>query len=346
MAGRKRAEMTATGLSAELALRLRALRDESRLTLRQLAAKSGFSPSALSLAESGRAVPSWDLVAAFVQSCGQDPARWRQLWEVAQEHSAQSLIEPDAIADQDEPVTPQPARSTRPAAPPQPADAEDEGEVVGTAQPIPEDPAATDQTPDRPSAPALRSPLRRPALLAIAGTIAAAVAVGAILLMVRTSPPAGTGASANANATKQPTAPARSPLAAAPVVTAAKDGTDPYDDHCKADEKELDWQPVFRPDHSAFGTILLMYSPACQAAWGYLDGPNTTAWTSHIVAHRVPGDATAPSQFGGDAAYGSWGNVLSTRTGCVYIESYVVGSPGEGPHAKTACIQPVPPATP
>lgn len=319
MAGRKRAEVAATGLSAELALRLRALRDESGLTLRQLAAKSGFSPSALSLAESGRAVPSWDVVAAFVQACGEDPARWRQLWEIAQEHGARPVADPDAATDRDTAAAPQPGGD----------------EVVGTAQARPEQPDATSQATDGPLAPAPRGSRRRAAILA-AGAVAVAAAVGVSLLVTQTSS-GGTG--------KQPATAPRS-LVAAPLVAPAKDGTDPYDDRCKADEKQLDWQPVFRPDHSTFGAILLMYSPACQAAWGYLNGPNTTAWTTHIIAYRVPGNATAPSQFDGDAAYGSWGNVLSTRTGCVYIEAYVVGSPGEGARAKTACIQPVPPTAP
>lgn len=283
MAGRKRADVTATGAPAELAQRLRALRDESHLTLRQLAAKSGFSASTLSLAESGRTVPSWDLIAAFVQSCGQDAGRWRQLWEFAQ---AQATA---PTAGDHEPVTGQ----------------------VPADRPAPE-----------PAAPVTPVHRRRwPAVLAGGAVLVAAVTIALVVTI-----PALTGHS--------------------DIVAAARDGTDPYIDHCKADERQMDWQPVLRANHTMFGTIVLMYSPACQAAWGYLDGPNSTAWTTHIIARRIPGTAIAPSQFGGNAAYGSWGNVLSTQGGCVYIEAYVTDRGGQGPHAKTACLQPHPPTTP
>src|SRR5579859_7634209 len=129
MAGRKRTDLNATGLSGELARRLRAARDESRLTLRQLAARSGFSASALSVAESGRSVPSWDLLAAFVQACGQDPARWRQLWEITQAEAAATR---EAAADD-------PADDATPAGvstPPLPADdvAEDDQVELGRGQ--------------------------------------------------------------------------------------------------------------------------------------------------------------------------------------------------------------------
>jgi transcriptional regulator with XRE-family HTH domain len=83
LAGRKRKELSGTGAPAELARRLRAQRDEQDMTLRQLAAKSGYSQASLSGAESGKRVPTWELTAAFVQSCGCDPAAWRQLWETA-----------------------------------------------------------------------------------------------------------------------------------------------------------------------------------------------------------------------------------------------------------------------
>ncbi|MGW1564678.1 DUF2690 domain-containing protein [Streptomyces sp. NPDC002144] len=130
-----------------------------------------------------------------------------------------------------------------------------------------------------------------------------------------------------------------SPAASARSI-AAHDDTDPYADGCKADEKQLDWQPVYRKSGVTFGTIILMYSPACRAAWGYLNAPNSTAWTIHIDTHRIPGRRAIRWQFSGDVALGSWGNVLSTLHGCVYAEAYVVQGGVEGPHARTACIQP------
>jgi hypothetical protein len=292
MAGRKRNELTGTGIVTEFARRLRTLRDESGLTLRQLAIKSGYSHSVLSLAESGRVVSSWEVIAAFVRSCGQDPAQWRQIWEIA--HVA-------AVAD---------------------------------AQPAPREPASAGALADIPADAGQGGPAR-PVRRRVAAVVAAA---GLAALLVATGIFLSAATSHNHD---QPVA-----LTPSRQIMPAKDGTDPYADGCKADEKELDWQPVMRANHATFGTIKLMYSAACQAAWGYLDGPNTSAWTTHIIAHRIPGSVTAPSQFSGNAAYGSWGNVLSTRAGCVSIEAYVVDGTGRGASAMTACIQPSLPTSP
>jgi transcriptional regulator with XRE-family HTH domain len=94
VAGRRRNELAGSGAPADLAKRLRALRDHSGLTLRQLAARTGYSQGTLSAAEAGRRVPSWEVTAAFAQACGQDADRWRQLWELAAE-SADGEAAPD-----------------------------------------------------------------------------------------------------------------------------------------------------------------------------------------------------------------------------------------------------------
>jgi transcriptional regulator with XRE-family HTH domain len=280
MTGRRRSPLTGSGIRVELAQRLRNLRDASGLTLRQLAAKSGYSHGALSQAESGRTVPSWELVTAFVQTCGEDSAQWRQLWEIVRTE----VVPPTALARQ-EPI-------------PQPQD---------VAEPA-----------DRP---------RRRRSVRVAAVVAVALALLGVLTWLALSRPWAGSHTATATA-----ASARS--------LAAHDNTDPYADGCKADEKQLDWQPVHRKGGATFGTIILMYSPACQAEWGYLNAPNSPAWTIHIVTHRVPGREVLTWQFSGHAASGSWGNVLSMRHGCVYAEAYVVDKAGEGLHARTACIQP------
>ncbi|HEV2375423.1 MAG TPA: helix-turn-helix transcriptional regulator [Streptosporangiaceae bacterium] len=66
MAGRRRSPLTATGARGELAQALRRLRDQRDMTLRQLAARSGYSPATLSMAESGHRFPSWEVLSAFV----------------------------------------------------------------------------------------------------------------------------------------------------------------------------------------------------------------------------------------------------------------------------------------
>jgi transcriptional regulator with XRE-family HTH domain len=75
-----RGEQTTRPVPGPLAEALRELRRRSGLTLRQLAARTGYSASALSAAETGRRVPSWALTETVVTACGEDPAVWRSRW--------------------------------------------------------------------------------------------------------------------------------------------------------------------------------------------------------------------------------------------------------------------------
>ncbi|MEU6681509.1 helix-turn-helix transcriptional regulator [Streptomyces sp. NPDC046925] len=71
---------------AELARELRALRQSSRLTYKQLASQSHYSAAALSTAASGTTVPKWELVEAYVRGCGFTGGltSWRRLYQNAQ----------------------------------------------------------------------------------------------------------------------------------------------------------------------------------------------------------------------------------------------------------------------
>jgi DNA-binding SARP family transcriptional activator len=134
-------------------------------------------------------------------------------------------------------------------------------------------------------------------------------------------------------------APAAHAARSATRVSAARDNTDPYADGCTGDRKAVDWEQVYWPGgRRLFGTLVMYYSAACQAGWGYLYGPNSAAWTIHIITNRPSDHATMPWQFSGKAKPGSWGNVLSTRPGCVYIEAFVSSKAGTGPWAITPCF--------
>lgn len=63
-----------------LALDMRTLRRDSKLTINELAKVTGYSTAALSGATSGKAVPSRELVEAFVVGCGYkgDMERWKR----------------------------------------------------------------------------------------------------------------------------------------------------------------------------------------------------------------------------------------------------------------------------
>jgi hypothetical protein len=51
------------------------------LPYRALARRAGFSASTLSVAASGKVLPSLDVTLAYVQACGGDPEPWRERWQ-------------------------------------------------------------------------------------------------------------------------------------------------------------------------------------------------------------------------------------------------------------------------
>jgi hypothetical protein len=262
------------------------------------------------MAESGRRIPTWELTAAFVQSCGQDPANWRQLWEIARQSApSQPRCEPAA------------------------AGAVDKGFQVLNADPLPAEPSLPAEPPLSASARLSETPpagrggprWRREHLVAFYAMIAICVAAAAALPLSMWSGRTPAPNTATADQTGS--------------VALARDGTDPYADGCKADEKAIALEPMAWRDGKSFGTLILFYSPSCQAAWGYVNGPNSPSWSVHIIAVRQSGNVNAPSQFSGQAELGSWGNVLSTGRGCVYIEAFVTSKSGPGPRARTPCFQ-------
>ncbi|MEW2570210.1 helix-turn-helix transcriptional regulator [Streptomyces sp. NPDC047070] len=78
-----------------LAIELRRLRKRSGLTYSQLAARSHYSTSALSTAASGKAVPTWETVEAFVAGCGYDGdmAQWKRMHRSARRDAGRSSSE-------------------------------------------------------------------------------------------------------------------------------------------------------------------------------------------------------------------------------------------------------------
>ena len=119
-------------------------------------------------------------------------------------------------------------------------------------------------------------------------------------------------------------------------VQPVKDGHDPYIAGCGPDQKPLERQPIYRADGMSYGSLILFYSAACHGAWGYVLGPNSPQWRVYIAAHRVDDGARADSSFSGEQRPNSWGNALSTRSGCVQVEAWV----DQGPKAVTSCWRP------
>lgn len=67
----------------QLVVRLRRLKDHSGLSMRQLAAKTGYSPKSWERYLAGRSLPPRDAVEAMARICGDDPVRVLALHEVA-----------------------------------------------------------------------------------------------------------------------------------------------------------------------------------------------------------------------------------------------------------------------
>lgn len=81
--GRPENTMSARGPVADFAQQLRLLRQHAALTLRQLAASTGLSTATLSVAASGRKLPTWQVARAYARACGGDTDDWRVRWEHA-----------------------------------------------------------------------------------------------------------------------------------------------------------------------------------------------------------------------------------------------------------------------
>ncbi|MEU2953706.1 helix-turn-helix domain-containing protein [Streptomyces xanthochromogenes] len=77
-----------------LAAEMRALRKSSGLTVSELSARIMYSPAAISQGTSGKTVPSWDLVEAFVRGCGYtgDMEVWRRAHLDARRDSSRESV--------------------------------------------------------------------------------------------------------------------------------------------------------------------------------------------------------------------------------------------------------------
>jgi Helix-turn-helix domain len=91
------------GPLAAFAHDLRALREKAgHLPYRALARRAGFSASTLSVAASGKVLPSLDVTLAYVQACGGDAKPWRERWQVLAEQPTcrvTPVMDTAAVAD-------------------------------------------------------------------------------------------------------------------------------------------------------------------------------------------------------------------------------------------------------
>jgi serine/threonine kinase PknH len=105
--GRRELPVTGTGPVEQFAQALRRLRVAAGTpSYRVLARKAGYSPSALSSAANGVALPSLNLALAYAGACGGDLAEWEKLWRAAAGSTANEPVFEPLAADDPELVGP------------------------------------------------------------------------------------------------------------------------------------------------------------------------------------------------------------------------------------------------
>lgn len=290
------------GEVAKFAADLRQLRVRAgRPSYRVLASATNYGISTLSEAAKGESLPTLQVTLKYVEACGGDVDEWAARWEAVS----------------------QAVKSSGTAAGGSPLGEATGGPQAGPAMPL-ED-AVAGQPPDASSGLAPGRALSWARLRQVASRPWGAIAIGCALVVLAAS-----------GVLVARLGPRPAPATAATV--SRLDGKDPYISDCGGDERMLDSRAMSWPDGKPYGRVVLLYSAVCNASWGYVYGPNSPDWKVTIVAVR-PGDgATAPWAFQGTARPDSWGNLLSVRSGCVYVEAFVTVGHIRSSVTRTSCF--------
>ncbi|GJF30368.1 hypothetical protein KNE206_30680 [Kitasatospora sp. NE20-6] len=96
----RRLDRNASPLAA-FACDLRLVREQAKLTYRQMSSKAGYSHNALAQAAGGARFPSLELSLAFARACGGDEREWKQRWYDAKEAIEREQKRPAAVREPD-----------------------------------------------------------------------------------------------------------------------------------------------------------------------------------------------------------------------------------------------------
>jgi transcriptional regulator with XRE-family HTH domain len=178
---------------------------------------------------------------------------------------------------------------------------------------------------------------RRPVWWLAAGIAAVGLAVAGWVVATQ---PSASDAVSQRSSDPAPTS-WRSLSEAPPSLGAPDDAMDPIRTGCASPDVAaqvitLDEVPVRLPSGMDFGVLRLRHMSKCQASWGLVVGPHGPQRRVRIIAHRAADQVAAPSEFAGSSSE-SYGNLLRTTSGCVYVEAYVETPEGDGPVARTRC---------
>lgn len=115
------------------------------------------------------------------------------------------------------------------------------------------------------------------------------------------------------------------------------DGDDPRARDCSADETTELTAPMYLPGGKAFGTLRLRHSAHCGASWGSAYYANPDLYTVRIIVHRPADGAEIVFDWSNNTPPGSYSDMLSTGTGCVWVEAEVTTPKGTSAPARTGC---------
>lgn len=298
--------------AARFAARLRALRTEAgNPSYRHLARVMNYSPSTIADATAGRRLPTEPVVRAFAAACKADPDQWAELLRAA-------AVGVEAAGDET-------LSAATPAAPPETAGANGEGDVGAVVH--------ADGAAWWPARRARQS-------LTVAGAVVLLLAGYGIGLVTRGS------ATTTLPQSSKTAAATPSPSYSYP----AADGSDPVAAGCAGDARLLDKSPVMH-NGVQVGALELKYSPRCHAGWArvYLypaAAPSLTGTLASVTVTAEDGTSTSiAARLHMDIP--NYTNVVQPHGGCLGA-SAVLGPDTTAPdHAQIACdAPPAPPSGP
>lgn len=297
----------------ELGLRLRRLRKSMGLSQQQMARALGMSShSSIAYYETGRRIPPADIIDAYERALNQPTGSLHQarLRTLAARAERDERDEPTATASLPHPRSPEPVHT--------------HALVSESVEQVPESPSAA-------PIPRTRRHIPRPRPRSL---IIAAAAVGSILLATMAASTA-TGATLDptwSQSTQNVTARVEPSPGPEPM-----DGDDPRARDCYFDAVVVQEVPLLLPGGKPFGTLRLRHSKKCGTSWGSAYYSNPQLYTIRITVHRPADNGIVRDDWSNNTPPGSYSDMLSTGTGCVWVEAVVITPAGTGPSAATGC---------
>jgi uncharacterized protein DUF2690 len=118
------------------------------------------------------------------------------------------------------------------------------------------------------------------------------------------------------------------------------DGDDPRARGCVADATSLQAIPIDLPGGtSRFGTLRLRHSNHCGTDWASAYYSNRNLYTITLIAFRPADGAETRFSWSNNTPPGSYGNMLSTARGCVWVQATVTTPLGTSKPVRTKCLR-------